>query len=540
LYLKVSGENETETKVLDSLNYRRIYQNLNKLNTSILDIQATLHNIGYIENTVQSTLKINDSTYHSIFSLKRRFDTIYIYYNKNDISKAILETVVNDVTDTYFKTTIYKSESILENLNSKIIEKGQPFASIHLVDLKIKSEDALEARLKINLKGERQIDDIVVKGYEQFPKSFLKHFLKLKKGSSFDLEKIKEKTEALNALPFANQTRSPEVLFTKDSTNLYVYLEKTKSNTFDGFLGFGTNEKTNKIEFDGYLDLRLINNLNFGEEFNLSYKSDEIEQKTFNVNLSLPYFFGTALGTEVDLNIFKKDSTFTTVNQAANLFYQINRTQKIFLGINGMQSTNLLSEASLSNVEDLNSFFYTLQYQIVKLQPNNLLFPINLSLRTKFGLGTRTHDSDKESQQNYNIEVFKIFNLNSKNSLFINAISQGIFSDSYFTNEMLRFGGINSIRGFEENSLIATLFGLVQTEYRFKLNSNIYVHSIFDASYLENQLLDLKQKLFGFGFGFGIITKAGLLKFNYANGKFEDQKFQLSNSKIHLSLNATF
>ena len=105
---------------------------------------------------------------------------------------------------------------------------------------------------------------------------------------------------------------------------------------------------------------------------------------------------------------------------------------------------------------------------------------------------------------------------------------------------MLRFGGINSIRGFEENSLFSSLFGLINTEYRYQLNHSIYVHSIIDAAYFENKILNAKEKLFGYGFGFGILTQAGLFRFNYANGKSENQKFKLSNSKIHLSLVANF
>jgi hypothetical protein len=31
---------------------------------------------------------------------------------------------------------------------------------------------------------------------------------------------------------FTNQVKYPEILFTKDSTKAYVYLEKRKSNTF--------------------------------------------------------------------------------------------------------------------------------------------------------------------------------------------------------------------------------------------------------------------------------------------------------------------
>jgi hypothetical protein len=82
-----------------------------------------------------------------------------------------------------------------------------------------------------------------------------------------------------------------------------------------------------------------------------------------------------------------------------------------------------------------------------------------------------------------------------KNSFFIKTKGNVLLSDSYFSNELFRFGGINSIRGFEENSIIASYYGLINLEYRYRLNSGIYVHSITDAAYFENKIIDAKEKL---------------------------------------------
>lgn len=540
LYLEMTGKTNEETQVIDSLGYTKNFSDLNSLKSEISSMQTRLQSIGFISNQIVSTLKINDSTYRSNLSLKRRFYTIYIYYSKNDISEDLLNAIANEVTDTYFKVSISKTENILNYLNAKLIENGRPFTTLKLSEIKLRDDNNLQGTLIIDYDKERQIDRIVIKGYEKFPRSFLKHYLRIKKGDAFNLEDIKKKSEVLNALPFANQVRDPEVLFTKDSTDLYFYIEKVKSNTFDGFLGFGTNEETNKIEFDGYLNLNLINALNFGESLRLSYKSDEIDQQTFNVNLNLPYLLGSALGTELNLNIFKKDSTFTTASQTIDIFYQLDAAQRLYGGVNMQQSNNLLNTSIANDVMDFNSTFYTLKYDYLKRQNFNVLFPVNFRTHAKVGIGTRKFENQKIDQQVYGITVSKIFNLNEKNSIYLNGTSEGLLSDNYFTNELLRFGGINSIRGFEENSLFASLYGVVNTEYRLLLSPSIYIHTIIDAGYLDNDLVDEDEKLFGLGLGFGILTKAGLLKFNYANGKFEDEKFNLSNSKIHISLNATF
>ncbi|WAC03864.1 BamA/TamA family outer membrane protein [Lacinutrix neustonica] len=96
------------------------------------------------------------------------------------------------------------------------------------------------------------------------------------------------------------------------------------------------------------------------------------------------------------------------------------------------------------------------------------------------------------------------------------------------------------MRGFTENSLTATKYAVLNTEYRYLLSNTIYAHSVIDFASLENKINSQNESLYGFGLGFGILTKAGLLKFNFANGKVENQQFKFSNSKIHLSLTALF
>ncbi|WP_452232524.1 POTRA domain-containing protein [Lacinutrix sp. MEBiC02595] len=541
LYLKVTGETELETKRIDSISYQKKHIDLNTVKKEIDSLQIKLFQIGYIENDFQNLNKENDSTYSVLFRLKHRYHNIHIYYDEAIIGKSVLEQVSNLVYDDFFILPFNSIERSLYSINSKISDQGFPFSEITLQDISVKNKTTLKATLVLKeTLDKRTIDKIILKGYEKFPKSYLKHYLKLKKRKTFNLSEIKKKTAVLKELKFANQIKEPEVLFTKDSTILYLYLKKAKSNNFDGFLGFGTNETTNKIDFNGYLNLNLNNNLNTGESFQLIYKSDENEQKTFNANLSLPYLFNSPLGAEVGLQIFKKDSSFTTVNQIAKLFYQINPQTRIHFGINSTKSNSLLSESNtLPEIQDYNSNIYNLRFTYNKLQ-NNFLFDKNLFLALEVGNGKRSFANNTENQTLLFIDAFKIFNLNKKNSAYIRINGSGLFSKNYLENELFRFGGINSIRGFEENSLTASLYALTNTEYRYQLSNSLYIHSIIDFSYLENTLTSQKEKLYGFGFGFGLLTKAGLLKFNYANGKSENQKFKFSNSKIHLSLTAIF
>ena len=542
LNLKVIGNDESETEILNNYDYGKTFIDYNSVTIEIDSLRQKLFKDGYIENKLEELKRTNDSLLTASISLRNKYDNVFIRYDGSLIRKSIIDLVSNEVSNTHFSIPFDDTERILNFLSTKITEDGFPFTKLKLSEIKIKNKNTIEANLTvIEDNKKRGLDKIVIKGYDKFPKSYLKHYLKIKPESTFNIEAIKKRINALDNLRFANQIKEPEILFTNDSTQLYLYIEKTLSNTFDGFLGFSTNEETNALEFNGYLNLELNNNFNYGESFKLLYKSDESEQKNFEVKLNLPYLFNSPIGTELELNIFKKDSSFTTINQKAKLYYQLDSKSKLFLGIDTTESNNLLDDDDdFSNIDDYKSKFYVMRYDFENRRNYNQLFQVNSALNLEIGLGSRNLNNTSENQTKVALNAHHIFNLNKSNSLFMRLSGALLSSDSFLDNELIRFGGINSIRGFQENSLTATLFGVLNTEYRYKLSNSVYAHTIIDYSRLENKITNQKENLYGFGLGFGIVTKAGLLKFNFANGKTENQKFKFSNSKIHLSLIAIF
>ena len=72
----------------------------------------------------------------------------------------------------------------------------------------------------------------------------MKHYLKYSNKDDFNFDVIKKKSEEINKLGFVRQIKDPEILFKKDSTIIYLYLEKVKNNSFDGFIGFATTSAT--------------------------------------------------------------------------------------------------------------------------------------------------------------------------------------------------------------------------------------------------------------------------------------------------------
>ncbi len=537
LILKFKTQIEKNQVVVDSIGYNNSFDSMQTLEQEIDFLQKQLYNVGYVSNRILN-IERKDTHFTAKIELGNTYKYVDIYENTYYFEQLGYNLKKEAQNISYFvRIPIEILEITLEKISKLLADEGYAFATVRLDNIRPKSKTSLHADLRIN-KGEKRIlQDIKILGYSKFPRSYIKHFLGIKTQSPFNLEKIKRQMELLEQLPFVLQKRPAEVLFTTDTTSVYLYLEKIKSNRFDGFLGFGSNEDTGAIEFDGYLDLTLNNNLNFGESFKLNYKSDENEQKTFDVALQLPYLLSSPVGATLNLNIFKKDSTFTTAQQGLKLFYQLNDKQQIGATLRTLQS-NVLTELTTTLTEDYKSHFYGLTYQYIKRKKNDVLFPISSQIELSAGFGQRKTTSTIQQRQ-LQLKGFHTLRPSPKNSIFLKIHLEELDSDEYLFNELIRFGGINSIRGFEENSLFASRVGILCTEYRYRVAPTLFLHSIIDAGYMQDLQLN-EEQLFGFGFGFGLRTNAGLLRFNYANGKTKNSPFILSNSKVHLSLTTTF
>jgi outer membrane protein assembly factor BamA len=540
LYLSVEAENVENTRFLDSILSRKSFDNYRSLQVEADTLIYTLQRIGYIDSEVTSFTKTNDSTYLAKIKLGKPFNEIKVYYSKIDFNTKELMNIISDLSDDHFVIPFYRLEEIMNYLTLLKSEQGNTFVNIRLDNIHKEDFKTIVANLLVDGGNQRTIDQIIVKGYDKFPRSFIKYFAGLKKGKIFNQNEVVNQSELLNSLGFVSNIKPPEVLFKEDSTVVYIYLKKQNNNLFDGVLGFSSDDDSQKLIFNGYLNLELNNNLNFGERLSINFKADGKEQQHFKAAIDLPYLFRSPFGIGAELRIFKKDSSFSTTDQQIRVNYQVDLNTKVYSGYKHYESNNLLDEIiSEQNIQDYKSDYVLAGLNYERFQ-SNLLFPVKGRLVLHSEIGQRKITNTSESQIRLTGIINHIFNLNLHNSIFIQNQTSWISSDTYLTNELFRFGGINSIRGFDENSIDASLFTVLNSEYRYQFNAGLYLNSIIDIAYFENDLLKLKENLYSFGLGMGIQTKAGLFKFIIANGNSENQDLSFNNTKIHVSLTSRF
>ncbi len=537
--LTFSTQTNISENLKDSLAIVKKHPNFNSVKKETNRISRALEKYGYLESNLVSIQKYSDTTVTATYYLGKKYTLLKIDYSNTPLTQDQIALVSKNTKENYFSIPLRESERVLERLNKIQTKNGYTFDKLKLTNLTIQ-DTVVRATLNTSKTSKRIIDSIALKGYEKFPKSFISYFAGIKKGDAFDKQQLLKKNNALNSLGFANSIKPPQALFEKKKTTLYLYLEKQNFNTFDGIIGFATNEQTQNIVFNGYIDLVLNNNLNYGEQFVLKYKADGADQENLNLKTTLPYMFKTPFGIQAQLNIFRRDSTFSSASQNLRVSYQISPSSKANVGFAAKTSNDLLSEnQSPENLEDYSSSFLTTGVTFIKLQQNTL-FPVKTFLNLDIGIGNRKTNSKITRQVTLSNVINHSFYINQKNSIYLQNTTNLITSDTYLTNELFRFGGINSMRGFLENNIDASLVSVLNTEYRFLLNQQTYLHSIIDLGYFENKSVDQKEKLYSFGIGLGMSTKAGLLKFSIANGNIDGQAFKFSNAKIHLSLTSQF
>ncbi|RYJ37910.1 membrane protein [Flavobacterium anhuiense] len=544
--MNINGINKKQSQTIDSLPYAKKHVNIKSLNNELFSVTNKLSKQGYIDSKILETKKINDSTYTAFIDLNTKIKEVHIYIGTNSFFNEYKKNTKDSIIIPFTELENFLNQEISNNEKA-----GFAFSKINLANIK-KKNSIIYADLNLNTEKKRTLNSIIVNYTdlslkEYFPKGALKQLNKKYTNRIFNQETVKRLYEDINSFEFVSQTKYPEILFTQDSTKVYTYIERRKASNFDGYIGF-SNDENKKLILNGYLDISLTNILRAAEKFSLYWKSDGNQQKTFNTKLEIPYLFQSPIGIKAQLNIFKQDSTFQNTKTDINLGYYLNYNSKIYLGYQSTESSDI-QNINNSLISDFNNSYFTSIYEYKKIDSNNILMPGKAFLSSILGFGKRETNSNPEtagtSNQFYaNLNLSYNFELNKRNFIYINPQILYLESNNYIANELFRFGGLNSIRGFSENSLQGNFTSLLITEYRYLLSSNLYMHTILDYGIYQDQTSIKNSKkfnsLFSAGIGLGLLTKNGLLKTIIANGSTNQTEIKFYNSIITICYNVKF
>lgn len=547
--LKITTIDSISSIFIKDLAFQKIHVDNNSISRTLDSVKLKIEKMGFINYRLDSLVgepppattkeeynSIKNSTvYTAYFNLGIQISTIRVYYDSSQKNSVKLLASHKEFNSNYFEVKPKEITAEMQNIANLLEKQGNSFSEVTLKNVTVINDTLIKADLSIKKSTDRKIDKIIINGYTSFPKTYLKHHLGLEKNTKFNNEKLREFSKAINTLPFVSELKSPEVLFTKDSTIVYLYLKKENVNRFDGLIGFGTKETGKGISLNGYLDLTLNNLFDLGEHFNLLWKNNGSDRQVFTIDVSLPYIFNSKISPNVGLNIYKQDSSFVNTLFKLALPYSINKRNSIGLIFHSESSSNLLTTTN-NSIEDYKSTFYGIIYNY-SLPNNHPFFTSKFNLFAEVLTGKRKSKS-KDNQTKFYLKTDFLWSLNLNNHIYFQNQSGLIDSEKLIDNELLRIGGTNSVRGFDEESFLASTYSIFNVEYRYNTNTNSYLYSISDLGFIKKQ--DQSSQLYAVGLGYAFSTKLGFINLSYALGKSPATPFNLNNSRFHLKIVNTF
>ncbi len=508
---------------------------------------------GYLLSEIESALWVNQklSVY---FKLNNQYQFARI--ENGNIEAQLLNKILSDKQKFRNKNfTVLEINRLRNSLIAWYENNGYPFAQVWLDSLSM-AKNELSLKLFANPNQNITIDTIKLAGDAKIDSKYLNAYLGIRNGDNYQENKIAALNRRLKDLSFISQPKDPEILFSGDKATINLFLNKQNANQFDGILGFLPNAATGKLQITGDFRLKLQNALKHGEQVEFNYKGLPQQSQELLFKAGYPYIFNSKLGFDIDFNFFKKDSSFLNLSTKIGFSYLFSPDKQLNFFIDNYNG-NLVGNADstestgLPAFTDISATFYGIGGFISRL--DNKITPIRgYRCYIQAGLGERslnkTQNFNPDDIPDFagNATQFKLqadlnyyLNLWQKSVLYFRNQSAALIGTKLFTNEAFRIGGFKVLRGFDEQSILASSY-LVQTlEYRYMIEKNSFLFTFFDQALINQDINSINNALrnpFGFGAGINFQTKIGIASLSYALGKQPNNPINLQNGKIHFGL----
>ena len=519
---------------LSAAKYLQSFQNEGiKKGFLLTSIDSIHYQKRYAEVYVHVGEHFNEATIH-VSSEEMKFIRKYSSVNERVLASLPIQPVeisrfINKIQNTY-------------------LNNGYPFVKLKFDEVQLIGGN-MDCRLKIERGPFYQWTKIHVKGDSTVSEQYISSLIQIKKGDVFDESLLKEITNKINQVSFIEEVKPHELLFTPKGVELFVYVKSIPISSVNGIIGFQPDPNSTRLSVTGELNLKLLNVLHRGELLDIKWQSIRDQTQSLNSRLNYPFLFKTSFGIDGSFNLYKRDTSFLELNSSIGVQYFLNQgsyikgfyTRISSSVLSGGQNNPTFNKLGSTSSNNYGLSFYRQQLDYLPNPSRGLELNFSGSVGTRnsqvndTALVVRSAVYRSELTINYYIPITRrhVIRLGSNTELYS--------ADEIFENEVFRFGGQNSQRGFNEDELFASSRTTGTIEYRFLLDRNSHVFAFYDQTWYENLSANYYNDTpFGFGVGFAFSTNLGVFSISYALGKQYDNAILISNSKVHFGYIAYF
>jgi outer membrane protein assembly factor BamA len=502
---------------------------------------------GFLTASIDSSIFV-DKKYIVDFHLGPKFGNVSLNMSSEDYQFFRRHMKISEKFLTNQKFRPKEVGKLLKDLHNCLLSNGYPFAKVTLRNIEI-GETRTTAFLKVEKFNQLKWSKIIIKGDTAISTSYLYNLLQIKPGNLYDESQLKLITDRINQVSFLTEIKTHELLYTPEGVELYLYIKSKPLSSVNGFLGLQPDPIQNKYFLTGELALKLVNVLKRGELLDINWRNIQTQTQQLQAHLNYPFLFKSPFGIDGQFKLYKRDSAFLDLKTKLALQYYLKggnfvsfyyeRNNSSLLG----GAANNTSFSNLANVTT-NNYGLAISHRQVDYFPNpsrglNIVASISAGKRQSRLTDTSATIVNLIFKGESSIEYF--IPITARNVIRIANQSFVITAPNIFQNELIRFGGLLSQRGFNEDEIFASTVSIFSLEYRFLLDKNSRVFLFYDQSLYENTSLTYRQdKPFGFGAGLSFGTNIGVFSLQYALGSQLGNPILFKNGKIHFGYIAYF
>lgn len=553
LKIKSFDDRTEDAKILSALNYKTDFADSVLRDKEINLFLLKLYTNGFLAASVDSVYQFNKAI-DAFIATGNKYQ--WAVLDKGNTDEALLNNA--GFSEKSFAGKPFSIKRFTQ-LQQKILEEcennGYPFASLKLDSIAI-NENTIAAKLNLQKGDLVKIDSVIIKGTARIKPIYVLNYLQIKKGNVYNESNISAISRRLKELPMVSEIKPFGVEFYDDRARVILYLENKRASQIDGIIGVLPDAgNQGKVVVTGDARLRLFSSFGRGELIDFNWKQPAPKTQDLKIKFNYPFLFSTPFALDVALSIYKKDSTFTDVAQTLGFQYLLpgNNSLRVFVT---NKNSSLISNTTLKFLTvlpayaDVQTFTYGAGIKFEKLDyrlnPRRGYF-VDVSggvgkktIKRNSNLKEELYDGVDMNTSQYNIEFIADYFIPVGKRMVINIGSKGayFYAPQIFTNELFRFGGLKTLRGFDEESIFASEFYMGKFEYRYILEQNSFLFAFLNQAYYANQ--GRAQNVFdvpvGFGAGITFETKLGIFSLNYALGKQFSNPILFRSAKVHFGI----
>ena len=536
--IEISGiekiENSLNSTFKDSLEFLRYLQKLQKKAWEENYVEFSIDTIFLDKRLTKVKGKVGVK-YENILL---KIDRDEIEFLKRKISHQKDEIHIGNLSPTNVHERI---RTILE----VYVNNGYPFCQVKIENIQIE-EDLFRGKLAIARGVQQSFNKIHIKGDSSLNPNFIQNLINIRQNDLYNESEINKISTIIANTPYLMELSAPELLFTRNGAELYLYLRHNPKSSINGVIGFQPDPISGRLNFTGDVRLKLSNVLKHGERLNLNWQSVSQGTQSLESALSYPYLFNTPFGVEGKFNLYKRDSSFLETIAQVGIIYNLkpNWNISVFYARN---SSNLLGGSFQQDDRGTvrtNAYGISSENTELDYLPNpskGYYFQTNIlgGIRSFQTFDKLPTEKDQTLRTLFEFGIF--IPISSRHVIKLGNQSSFYFAEEIFTNELYRFGGLLEQRGFNEDEILASSRSTFTAEYRFLLDKNSNVFAFYDLSWYERNTEQYMRDLpMGIGLGFSFSSNVGIFNLAYAIGKQQNDGFLLANSKIHFGYTAIF